>query len=408
MNDVTDLNDLAIILAAAFVGGALLRTLRQPVLVGYILVGALFGPTGLGLVTNIEDIRWLADLGILLLMFYIGLEIDVQRFRDVARQAFTTTGLQIAVAIISTLAIAAITHWPLKVTILFGCGLALSSSAIALKILDEMGVKHAPAGQASMGILIAQDLSIVPMMLVLEAMKTGGDFDFMGVVRLAIGIGILFIVLWLSLRQPAWFMEWGRKIVRLKSKAMHGQDTITALAICFAGAALAGAFGLSAAYGAFLAGLAISRTKNREKMHKNAQPIFDVLMMMFFLSVGLLIDIHFICAHWGTVLGLVAAVLVIKTLVNYILLRMQRMPKPDARLVAAVTGQIGEFSFLLAAMGLADGSLDGDMHNYAVAVISLTLVGTPVWLALLRQFRAIPPLTRSPGAALENAARGVA
>ncbi|HCM83048.1 MAG TPA: cation/H(+) antiporter [Rhodospirillaceae bacterium] len=407
MHSSTELGDLAIILAAAFIGGALLRQLRQPVLVGYILVGAVFGPTGLGLAADVEGIRWLAELGILLLMFYIGLELDLTHFRVVAKPAIITTAVQIFGGIGVMYVISHFTAWPIKTVILLGCCVALSSTAVAIKILDEMGLKQSFGGQTSMGILIAQDISIVPMMLILGAMDAGGTFDIMGLVKLAIGLMILFLVLWISVKQPKWFMRWGRYLAKIKSRAMKDQTAITALAICFAGAALAGAYGLSAAYGAFLAGLALGRTKNREKFQNRIQSIFDVLMMVFFLSVGLLIDLNFVMEHLVVVVILVSAALVLKTIINVVTLRLQGMTPTHANLAGAVTGQIGEFSFLLAATGLSDRSLDVEAYKYAVAVISLSLVFTPLWLAFLRRMKFIPALAAMPGEDMEKAARSV-
>ncbi len=407
MQSTAELNDLAMILAAAFLGGALLRQLRQPVLIGYILVGTIFGPAGLGLVENADDIQWLAELGILLLMFYIGLEMDLSQFRAVARPAVVTTLIQIAVGVGVMYGVGFITGWPFKTAFLLGCCIAVSSTAVALKVLEEMDAKRTHGGAVSMGILIAQDISVVPMMLILGAMRMGGTVNLMGLVKLIAGLLILAAVMWLLSEQPQWFMHWGRKFARVKAKAMKGQTTITALAVCFTGAALAGALGFSAAYGAFLAGLMLSRTRSREKVQKNTRPVFDLLIMVFFLSVGLLIDLHFIIAHWLTVAGLVIGALMLKTLLNVAVLRLQKVPAPDAWLAGAVTGQLGEFSFLLAGMGIADGSLDDGAHKYVLAVISLSLVCTPLWLALLHRLRLIPKVTITPGEALESAARGV-
>lgn len=409
MNNPTELSDLALILAAAFIGGAVLRQLRQPVLVGYILVGTLFGPTGFGIVHDAEGIRWLAELGTLLLMFYIGLEIDLTQFRAVARPAIVTTILQIIIGIAIMLGISQFMGWPFKTAFLLGCSVALSSTAVAIKILEDMGAKELPAGQTSMGILIAQDIAVVPMMLIFGAMRADADFDLIGLVKLGVGLLILFGVLWFSTHQPLWFMHWARKIAKIKSKAMKGQAAVTSLAFCFAGAAIAGAYGLSSAYGAFVAGLMLSRTKNREKLQKNTRPIFDVLMMVFFLSVGLLIDLKFVEEHWILVMMMVFAALVVKTIVNAIALRCQGIKKEDAYLTAAVTGQIGEFSFLLAALGLSDKALGPHVYKYMVAVISLTLVFTPIWLGFLRSLKLIPKVkTILPGEMMEQAARGVA
>lgn len=406
MHSTVELNDIALILAAAFVGGALLRTLRQPVLVGYILVGAVFGPTGLGWVQDLEGIQWLAELGILLLMFYIGLEMDLSHFRSVARPAILTTILQIAMGVAAMYALGLLMDWPFKTALLLGFCVSLSSTAVAIKILDNMGLKAQPQGQLGMGILISQDIAIVPMMLILGAMTGSNGFHVMGLVKLGFGMLLLAVIIWLSLHPPRWFTPVARKIAKFNARAMSGQSAISALAVCFAAAALAGAYGLSAAYGAFLAGLAMGRTRSREKLQKRTQPIFDVLIMVFFLSVGLLIDLKFLAEHWPVVLKLVVAALGLKTLVNYLVLKSQGVKSRDSLLIGAVTGQIGEFAFLLAALGLQDKSLNDDTYRYVIAVISLSLMLTPIWLMVLRAFRLIPEIKPVlEGEAMEHAAR---
>ena len=405
---MADLNDLALILAAAFVGGALIKTLKQPVLVGYILVGALFGPTGLGLVTDTHGIQWLAELGILLLMFYIGLEIDLAEFRAVARPAVLTTLMQILVGLGTMYLIGMVVGWSLRTTFLMGCGVALSSSAVAIKIFDTTGIKQTPRAQAGMGVLVAQDIAIIPIMLIWGALTGTGGIQVVGLAKLIVGMLVLGLVFWLASEQPRWFMPWARRVAKLKARAMHGQAAITALAFCFASAALAGAYGLSAAYGAFLAGLALSRTKSREKLHKTTQPIFDVLIMVFFLSVGLLIDLKFTAQHWIVILELVVAIVLIKTLVNFLVLRSQGIESKNALFIGALTSQIGEFSFLLAAMGLKDQSIGEDAYRYVVAAISISLMTTPLWLLLLSRLRLIAELKPpSKGHMMERMARQI-
>jgi CPA2 family monovalent cation:H+ antiporter-2 len=219
---------------------------------------------------------------------------------------------------------------------------------------------------------------------------------------------LLFLIVWLATHRPKWFMPFAKRIAKFNGKAMKGQSSISALAVCFAAAALAGAYGLSAAYGAFLAGLALGQTRQREKLHKRTQPIFDVLIMVFFLSVGLLIDLHFVAKHWVTVAELVGAIMLIKTLVNFITLRSQGIKSKDAFLIGAITGQIGEFSFLLAGTGLSDKSLDENTYRYVVSVVSLSLMLTPIWLLLLQKLKLMSKIKPSAtGEKIEQIARTV-
>ncbi len=184
-------------------------------------------------------------------------------------------------------------------------------------------------------------------------------------------------------QKPKIFQKFWDKFEAIKADAMQGQAAITGLAFCFTAAALAGLFGLSAAYGAFLAGIVLGHTMNRKELEEHSKPIFDVTIMVFFLSIGLLIDLKFLWDHIGTALTLLLITMLLKTVVNFSILRWQGMEKEEAYVTGAALAQVGEFSFILAAMGLAAGTIDTDGYKYVVAIISLSLLATPLWLFLV-------------------------
>ncbi len=386
------LTHLATILAAAFLGGAVFRKLKQPVLVGYIIVGLILSPSVLGVVQGQEEVSLLAELGILLLLFIVGMEIDLKSFRAVSKISIVTCAAQITIGLVAMGMLGLLLGWPINRSILMGFAVALSSTAVALKILEDMGLRNTTIGQSSVGILVAQDLAFIPMVLIIGALNTGEGFNYWGLGRL--GIAVLFIVglMFLLTNKPKIFTKIWSKFERIKADAMKGQVAITGLAFCFSAAAVAGIFGISAAYGAFVAGIILGHTMNREEFEEHTKPIFDVTIMVFFLSIGLLIDLKFLWENIGTAIALLFITMLLKTVVNFWVLRWQGMEKEEAYVTGAALAQVGEFSFILAAIGLSAGTIQQDGYRYVVAIISLSLLATPLWLYLVDKRRMLQHL----------------
>jgi len=380
----SSLTGLAIVALAALVCGMAMQHLRQPAVMGYILAGAILGPGGLALVENRELISLLAELGVLMLLFLIGMEISLRAVREVWRIALAATALQIGVGLVAMLALGALFDWPLPRSILLGFVVALSSTAVAIKMLEDIGELRTRAGQVTVAILVAQDLAVVPMMLIIGAFRDGqaaGADALLKVVLSAAFLGLL--ILYLLRRQR----------VRLPFARMVGnhQDLtpLAGLGFCFGAAALSGLLGLSTAYGAFLAGLVIGNSTSRRAMIHHMLPIQAVLLMVFFLSIGLLLDVGYIWDNLGTVVLIVAFVAVFKTALNIGFIRLLGEPWPRAFLSGAVLAQLGEFSFVLAALGLSAGAITDPGYRLIVAVTVLSLLGSPFWLETARRVQRV-------------------
>lgn len=379
------LTHLATILAAAFLGGALFRKMKQPVLVGYIIVGLVLGPSLLGVVQGQEEVSLLAELGILLLLFIVGMEIDLKSFRAVSKISIVTCSAQILIGLAAMGMLGVLLGWPINRSILLGFAVALSSTAVALKILEEMGLRSTKIGQSSVGILVAQDLAFIPMVLIIGALNTGEGFNYWGLGRLGLAIIFMAGLMVLLTKKPKIFETIWNKFETVKADAMKGQVAITGLAFCFSAAAVSGVFGLSPAYGAFIAGIVLGHTMNRKALEQQTKPIFDVTIMVFFLSIGLLIDLKFLWDNIGSALALLFITMLLKTVVNFFVLRWQGMDKEEAYVTGAALAQVGEFSFILAAIGLSAGTIQQDGYRYVVAIISLSLLATPLWLHLVEK-----------------------
>jgi CPA2 family monovalent cation:H+ antiporter-2 len=383
MHGAHELTGMALTALAALAFGLAMTRLKQPAVVGYILAGVALGPSALALVTERESIALLAELGVLMLLFLVGMELSVSTFKAVWRIAAITTGTQILISVLATYALSFIFDWPIGLAVLLGFMFAVSSTAVAIKMLEDVGEANTNVGRITIGILIAQDLAVVPMMLTLDAMA-GAGVSMLGIGRIVLSLAVLGGLIWflgrrgsLTLPLASW-IEQRRELLPLAG-----------LSFCFAAAALTGLIGMSPAYGAFLAGMVIGNSRHREKLLHQIEPIQSILLMVFFLSVGLLLDLAYIWDNLGMVLLVLVVATVAKTGLNIAILSALREPWTRAFLTGALLAQIGEFSFLLAAVGLSAGLITTEDHPLLVAITVLSLAASPFWLALARRLHSM-------------------
>ncbi len=381
---IADLTGIAFITTVAVTLGFVLVRLKQPAIVGYILTGVVLGPTGFGLVSNTDSITLLAELGVIMLLFLVGMELSVRAFAAVAGLAAAVTIGQIAAGLAITGVFGLLLGWPVEQVVVLGFIVAVSSTAVAIRMLEEVGELRTAMGRITVGILIAQDIAVVPMLIVIGSFQPGGS-GLLLAVKLALAVVLLFLLMRYLGTRPG-------KIRLPFTEAIHGRGDMVALAsvaFCFGAAALTGILGLSAAFGAFLAGLVIAGSTMRGEAIAATHPIQSVLVVVFFLSIGLLIDLDFIVANLGTVVFFVIAVLMVKTAINVALIRAVRQPWEKAFPAGLMIAQIGEFSFVLAATGLANGALGADAYRLAIAVIAVSLLVSPLWMISVRRFHVV-------------------
>jgi CPA2 family monovalent cation:H+ antiporter-2 len=379
----SDLTGIATVALAALLCGLGLERLRQPAIVGYILAGVLLGPSAFAVVHDRGDIDILAELGVLMLLFVIGMELSLRAFRRVWKLAVLTTLIQIGVSTSVMYLAATVAGFSLGVSIVLGFVVALSSTAVAIKVLEDIGELRTRAGRITVSVLIAQDLAVVPMMLSLGALADG-KFDW--IVLAKVGGSIIFLVVLI------WFLSRGKKIRLPFDRMVAGHEDLkplSALAFCFGAAALSGLVGLSAAYGAFLAGLVIGNSHERARMLAAAKPIQSILMMIFFLSIGLLVDLNYIWENLDAVILLFLMVAVFKTLLNVGILRLLGQSWQHAFLAGVMLAQIGEFSFLLSLVGISHGLISPEIGRLVVAVTVLSLALSPLWVVTARRLQAV-------------------
>ena len=384
-----NLTAIAIVFSVALLCGLLLMRFKQPAIIGYIVAGVILGPSGFQIIDETEAAKTLAELGVLLLLFLIGMELSLRAFKTVYKLATVIVLAQIALSVFATSFIGLAMSWDWEQGILLGFVLAVSSTAVTVKVLAERGELRTQFGRITVGILIAQDLAVVAMLLVIEALNPSKQFDFwiipktIGAIILVIGI-----VRFLSKRE--------RITLPFALRQAFGADRevvpIAALAFCGVCATTSGLLGLSTAFGSFLAGLIVGNSSERQIVLRGTRPIQSVLLVVFFLSVGLLIDIRFFFENLGTLIVVFILATIAKGLINIIAVRIAGQPWEQSVLVGVTLGQIGEFAFVIASVGFTVNAIDSEGYKIAVAVIALSLMLGPAWVVLERRLRAAEDL----------------
>lgn len=377
------LTQIALVAVAALLGGMLLTRLKQPAILGYVCAGIILGPSGFRFVENREGITLLAELGILLLLFLIGLELDIQSFKRQWKISLTAACLQILISLFLVVITAKVFGAGLGLSILLGFIGALSSTAVAVKVLESTNELKTQVGRSVLGILIAQDLAFVPMILFVRGFGEE-SFSYFTFVKVIISVGFLGFLIYFLSKKSQYKIPFSHYV-----KGNHDMVPLAALAFCFALSSLSGLLGLSAAYGAFIAGIMMGSSQHQKTMVQATHPIQSILMMVFFLSIGLLLDLKFIYANWMLVLILLILVSLVKTILNIGILHFLRFSWKEAFLSGAIMAQLGEFSFLLAAVGREIHLLDEMGGKLVVALTALSLIFSPLWLGLVRRLKTL-------------------
>jgi CPA2 family monovalent cation:H+ antiporter-2 len=382
MEEHLDLAPIALLLIGTVLGGLLLAGLRQPPLVGYIIAGAVFGPSGLGLIADRTIIDTFAELGVLVLLFVVGTHLSLRAFKNIYRTAVGAALIQIGVSVSLMLLLAELFGWQYQRAIFYGFVLALSSTAVGIKILEDIGELRTETGRCAVGVLIAQDLAVVPMLIIIVGLSSEAGVDVGALLlKLAVAVAALAaLIWWLSRRQRA-HLPFRNLLVRYADLA-----PVAALALCVIGAAVSNALELSASLGAFLAGLYVGNTTERALMVRAMEPIQSLLVMMFFLSIGLLVDLKFVSTHLGTVLLLIGFVFLLNSVINVLALRAVG----EAWRIAFLAGfALGEFAFVLSQTAVSHRLIGEEAQRVVVAVIAMTMIMSPLWLELARRLHAL-------------------
>ncbi|EHH0795045.1 glutathione-regulated potassium-efflux system protein KefB [Vibrio vulnificus] len=361
-----------VFLSAAVVAVPLAQRSGLGSVLGYLLAGVAIGPWGLGLISDVEAILHFAELGVVLLLFLIGLELNPKKLWQMRGPILGLGGAQV---VISTLLIACVVTWfdvAWTSALVIGMGLALSSTAIALKVLEEQGLARTETGQSGFAILLFQDIAVIPMLAILPLLAGSGDTGngwgslttFVSVIVLLVGGHFLL-----------------RPLLRyVVLTGVRELFTVTALLVVLGIAMLMQQLGLSMALGTFLAGVLLAESEYRHELEIAIEPFKGLLLGLFFIAVGMAVNLGLLVLHPLEVLAAVAGLVVLKGIVLYMLGRVSRLRAKARSRMAAILSQGGEFAFVIFTAASKEGLLNQNEVSFLLVVVSLSMVTTPLLL----------------------------
>jgi len=367
--------DLVIVLGSAVVVATLLRRVGVPSIAGFILAGTLVGPTGLRLVDDTHQVEVLAEIGVVLLLFGIGLELSLGHLRRLWKAILLGGSIQVTATVACTAALAVWYGLETGPAVFLGCVVAVSSTAVVLRGLSTRGELDSPHGRLAVGILVFQDLCVVPMLLAVPILA-GAESSTREIALAAVtGLAILAGVLFAASRVVPYLLAF---VAKTRERELF---VLTVFLGCFGIAWGLSLAGISLALGAFLAGLIVAGSEFRHQAMSDLIPVREVFASVFFVSVGMLLDVPDVIEHFAPILGLLGLILVGKFAIMLGMGLILRLPLRVAILSAATLCQIGEFSFVLLNAASGTGLLGAALsHNLLVAII-LSMLLTPMVIA---------------------------
>ena len=370
---------IAVLLAAALVGGMIAHRLRQPIILGYLVIGVVVGPHTLGLVDNIEIIEATAAMGVALLMFTLGLEISISQLREVGRVGIWGGIIQIIITLVLGLTVGLLLfRWSTSQSIVFGLIISLSSTAVCFKLLMDRGELSSVHGRIMISFLILQDLAVV-LMIVIMPFLSGNTANIPLELAIAAGKAVFFVGLAIILGR--WILPW--LLGRIGGVRTRELFLLTVLVLCLGAAIGTQIFGLSMVFGAFLVGLVLRETRFVHQALAEITPLRDIFATLFFVSLGMLLDPEFLISNWESFLVVVAVIILIKLSVIFSIVRIFGYGTRIALLTGTGLFQIGEFGFILALAGMDSGIVSDQFYSLILASAIFSILLTPVSLSLV-------------------------
>lgn len=372
--DYPILQDIIILLASSVVVVLLFQVLRLPSILGFLVTGMIIGPYALGWVSNTHEVEVLAEIGVILLLFVIGMELSLKQLVAIRKTVFVGGFLQVLFVTGATAIIFYLFGYSWNSAVFLGFLLSLSSTAIVLRLLQDRNEISAPHGRISLGILIFQDIIVVPMMLITPFLAGGpGEFDFSSLLILLVKsilvIGITLIAAKILVPRLL------HLVAKTKSRELFILTTIT---LCLGVAALTAEVGLSLALGAFLAGLIISESRYSHQATGTILPFRELFTSIFFISIGMLLDLDFFINHFWVILLVALLIFIFKGMIVSIAAKVLRYPLRTVILTGFALFQVGEFAFILSKVGIDYNVLSPELNQYFLSVSILTMAFTPI------------------------------
>jgi len=380
----TSITLICIVGLAVVFSGFLLKKIKQPTLIAYILIGVLIGQHGFDLIGNEVTIRYIGELGIILLFFFIGMEIDLYSFVGNWRLALFGTLGQFLLSIGAVWGIGLIFGWNTTRIIVLGFVIALSSSAVIFKLLEDKKLLDKKIGQNVSSILLAQDIAIAPILILISIF--GGEDTSLDSILLKVVGGLLIIstIVYIYIKKEITWLPFRKSIEK-----DHELQVFLALFFCFAGAVIAGQFGISEALGAFVGGLVMHAGKATRWIHDAIHSFRIIFVAIFFISIGAQINITFLLDNLLPLGMSLIAVFGLNHTINTLILKAYTNTWKEAFFGGAMLAQIGELSFLICITALNLNILTDYAYDFTISLISLTIGISPFWIMLTEKFSGI-------------------
>ncbi len=370
------LPDIIIILGLAIAVQLLTTRLKIPPIIGFLITGFIAGPYGLGLVTEIAQVEMLAEVGVILLLFTIGIEFSLSDLVKIRKIVLIGGGFQVFATIGAIWFIGKQFGFSDAFSLTMGILAATSSTAILLKTLQERNEINSSHGRNALGVLIFQDIIVVPLMLIIPFLAGGeGDIGSSLLWLLLKGIGIVTVALLAAKYVMPYILF---QVARSRSRELF---ILSIVAICFVIAGATAELGLSLGLGAFLAGLVISESEYSHQAMAGVLPLKDLFTSIFFVSIGMLLDMSFVFANPLLVLGTTVSVLVIKSIIIAMMGFILRQPIRTIITTAIILSQIGEFGFVLASVAFGENLLSTEYYQLFLATAVITMMITPLLIS---------------------------
>lgn len=367
-----------IIFSILFIG-LIFRSVRIPYVVSYLIVGILLGPHAIGFISDPVAVGQFETVGLIFLLFFVGMEISLPELLKNWRIPLVGTLLQIAFTTGVIFLLGLFLEWKLIRVILIGFVISISSTAVVIKLLQEWNQHNTHVGRNVIGVLLVQDIALIPMIIVLDLMRGESAPVKDIVLQLTGGILLVIMIIFLVRKKEVHlpFMNYFRGHKELQ--------IFTALALCFGMAMGTELLKLSPYLGAFAAGIYIRSTRETDWIHITLEPFYVFFVAIFFVSVGMMLDLDFLLDNWGIILLLVGLVFILNTAVNTGIMRMLGESWKESLLGGAMLAQVGEFSFVLLAVGGQSGIVTNYTYQTILALITVTLILSPAWISLFKR-----------------------
>jgi glutathione-regulated potassium-efflux system protein KefB len=378
----SDLVQVVALLTAGVVAVPIFRLMRLGSILGYLAAGLVIGPFGLRIFSEAETILHVAELGVVMFLFIIGLEMRPSRLWGLRKEIFGLGLLQVGFCALLLTGVGVVGGFPLAVSFVAGAGFVLTSTAVVMQILEERGEASSPRGQRMVSILLFEDLAIVPLLALVAFLAPAGAETTLADRLTSVAIGLASII---GLILAGRYLL--NPLFRILA-ASRAREVMTAAALLVVlGSALAMQLGgLSMAMGAFLAGVLLSESTFRHQLEADIEPFRGILLGLFFMAVGMSLDLSVVAANWQMIAIYVLAYMVVKAFGIYVVARILRTTHHDALERAVIMAQGGEFAFVLYTGAAVVGIIDPESNAMLTAIIIVSMILTPLAMAALRTF----------------------